>query len=274
MKILVATDLSIRADRAVARAFDLAGRLGGSVLALHTTDDSLPEEMAERLRADAEARLSRFDAAQKGAGEVANEARAVIGEPSDVIAETAEREGADLLVLGLHRPRFLADMVRETTMERITRRSPCPVLMVRDPADHPYGTLLAAVDFAPASTDALQLGARLAPGATIKALHVVHVPYHRFTAPAGQSDASAPFLKEARATRERWAADTALPEGMPEVEIREGAAESTILQEVSRLGANLLCVGAHGRVGGARALMGSIANDMMRAPPCDLLIAH
>ena len=37
---------------------------------------------------------------------------------------------------------------------------------------------------------------------------------------------------------------------------------------------DLIAVGAHGRVGAARAILGSLATDLMRDPPCDLLIAR
>lgn len=272
--LLVATDLSPRADRAVARAFDLAGRLGAQLTVLSVIDEALPEEMTKQMKAMAEARLERFAASRKGAEAVRHETRVLIGDPVGAISAAAATEQADLLVLGLHRPRPFLDILRETTMERIVRLQDCPVLLVTEPADHPYATVLAALDFAPASTHALSLAAEMAPEAALHGLHAVHVPYKGFSPAAGAAGSSAPFLREARDSYHLWRDQAPLPDRLGEVELIEGAVEGVVRMRAAQLGCDLLCLGAHGRVGSAPALLGSLTNDLIRTPPCDLLIAR
>lgn len=272
--LLVATDLSPRADRSVARAFELAGELGARLTLLTVIDEALPDDMARLMQSSAEARLDQFAGSHKGAAAVTYEARAVIGDPVGTISALAAAEQVDLLVLGIHRPRPFLDVLRETTMERIVRLQDCPVLLVTDPVDHPYKTVLAAVDFAPASTHALCLGAELAPDAALHGVHAVHVPYKGFSPAAGVAGTAAPFLREARDSYTLWRDQTTLPERLGEVELVEGAAVSVVTSRVAKLGCDLLCIGAHGRVGSAPAFLGSLANDLIRTPPCDLLIAR
>lgn len=272
--LLVATDLSPRADRAVARAFDLAGQLGAQLTVLSVIDEALPEEMTKQMKAMAEARLERFAASRKGAEAVRHETRVLIGDPVGAISAAAATEQADLLVLGLHRPRPFLDILRETTMERIVRLQDCPVLLVTAPADHPYATVLAALDFAPASTHALSLAAEMAPEAALHGLHAVHVPYKGFSPAAGAAGPSAPFLREARDSYHLWRDQAPLPDRLGEVELIEGAVEGVVRTRAAQLDCDLLCLGAHGRVGSAPALLGSLTNDLIRTPPCDLLIAR
>ena len=52
-KLLVATDLSARSDRALQRALALAHRLGASVAVVHIVSDTIPARIAEQYEATA-----------------------------------------------------------------------------------------------------------------------------------------------------------------------------------------------------------------------------
>lgn len=271
---LVATDLSPRADRAVQRAFRLAGWVGADLVLVSVIDEDLPAEIAGQMRAAAELRLARFAASIPRSGEVAHDTRIVPGDPAAAIPALAAELDADLVILGLHRPRAFLDMLRETTMERIVRHSPRPVLLVRDPVDHAYATVLAALDFAPASTAALQLAAELAPEADIHGVHALHIPWRGFVAPQVREGAVEPFRLDAEAALAAWTDIHPMPARLRGVEIVEGPAHRVLAERIETLAPDLLAVGAHGRAGAAPSLLGSLANDLMRAPPCDLLVAR
>lgn len=269
---LVATDLSERGDRAVQRAFDLAARNGAELVLTSIVDDTLPSDIAGRLAEDIAARLTRMAAAVAGASDVTHRVAVRIGDPAEAIAALASEEQAALLVLGLHRLRPLLDAMRDTTMQRVARTSPCPVLLVREPVDGPYQTVVAAVDFSPAAAAAVRMAARVAPGATIRPVHAMHVPYKGLMARSGTAADYAPFRHEAEAARDDWLAAETLPEGLPEVEIAEG----TVTEVLARVlkGATLLALGTHARSGIYGFLAGSHCTGLMRDPPCDLLIVR
>ncbi|MGC9417535.1 MAG: universal stress protein [Rhodovulum sp.] len=271
---LVATDLSPRADRAVQRAFRLAGWVGADLVLVSVIDEDLPAEIAGQMLSAAELRLAQFAASIPHSAEVTHDTRVVLGDPATSIPSLAAELDVALLILGLHRPRAFLDMLRETTMERIVRHSPRPVLLVRDPVDHAYATVLAALDFAPASTAALMLAAELAPEADIHGVHALHIPYRGFLAPDVREAAAEPSRIDAEAAKAAWADTHPLPERLAGVDIVEGPAHRVLDERIEALRPDLLALGAHARAGAAVALLGSLANDMMRNPPCDLLIAR
>lgn len=55
----------------------------------------------------------------------------VDGEPSKALVTTAEERGADLIVLGALHDRTLADRLLGSTVEEVTKRARCDVLIVR-----------------------------------------------------------------------------------------------------------------------------------------------
>lgn len=263
---LVASDLSERADRAVARAFRLAARNGARLVLATVVDDSLPAEIGQRLAGDLRERLAGLAASL--ADGVEHEVRVVSGDPAAAIAELAGEVDAKLLILGVHRPRPLLDAVRDTTMQRIVRLGPCPVLMVRDRADQDYRTVLAAIDFSPASAAAMRAAAAVAPGARIRAVHALHVPYK------GRPGTALPFRRDAELAAHAWIAAETPPAIDGGVRIVEGAPSQVIAGALASDRPDLVVAGAHSRTGLAQMVLGSVATTLMRDPPTDLLIAR
>jgi nucleotide-binding universal stress UspA family protein len=52
-----------------------------------------------------------------------------------------------------------------------------------------------------------------------------------------------------------------------------GMAQEVLLATASQLNADLLVAGTHGRAGIAHAVLGSVAEDLLRQAPCDVLVA-
>lgn len=270
-RILVATDLSERSDRAIRRALRLAGDLGASCHVLHVVDDTLPHDLAEPFRADAEARLRRFIAHNRGAATA--EAHALLGDPLIVVPAEAHRLAADLVVLGLHRPRAFLDGLRETTMERLVRLLKQPVLLVRDPADHAYGRVLVPVSFSPACATALRSAQALAPTGEIVPFHAVYLPYSGLTGevPGGAMDHA--LTREARAICEDWRKTQGLSGPMAQVRFASGGLWRVFQRKLKAIRPDLIAIGAHTRGPMAVHKLGSFAADLVRNPPADLLLA-
>ena len=75
----------------------------------------------------------------------------------DGILRAAADVGADLIVMGSHRKQLLLDIFVGTTIERVIRKGPFPVLMVNNEAQRRYENVLAPVDLSDASVNALQV---------------------------------------------------------------------------------------------------------------------
>ena len=274
-QILVATDLTPRAERAVGRAFLIARAWGETtVTVLHVTQDDLPADLAEAYGTEAAKHLDWVCGQAAEAAAVPWRSRLVAGDPASVTRRVAEEIGADLVVTGLHRRRRMFDRLRKTTLELIVEDSRLPILLVADAAAGAYRRVLAAVDFSPASTSALEAARIIAPAAQFRTFHAVQTLFEGAFAEDPDRIMARSALKEAEVAMERWMDEGGLPPGIPRPAIEEGAFAAVLEMERRAFAPDLLAIGAHARHGPVRRTLGRVARDLVRNPPCDLLVAR
>ena len=143
--ILVPYDFSEYATHALTWAVELARQYQAKVILFHAVPvfsrTGYPEGMflldlgkiETEAMADAEKRLREVVAA-KGLT-VLVETKAVIGDPMWEICQAAEREHADLVIMGSHGRTGLAHIVLGSVAERVVRHASCPVLVARKPQE-------------------------------------------------------------------------------------------------------------------------------------------
>jgi universal stress protein A len=83
--------------------------------------------------ADADKRLREVIASTGLTGSV--ETRVVVGDAVWEICQAAEREHADLVIMGSHGRTGLAHVVLGSVAERVVRHAACPVLVARKPSE-------------------------------------------------------------------------------------------------------------------------------------------
>ena len=132
--IVIATDGSTRARRAVDVALDVARRFDATVHALHVVDESAvsasPEHLREELR---EALRQRGEEAVEAVGERAGTAvktRVQVGRPTARICAYAREVDADMVALGT-RGRNGETFLIGSVAEEAVRSCSVPVLTVR-----------------------------------------------------------------------------------------------------------------------------------------------
>jgi nucleotide-binding universal stress UspA family protein len=139
---------------------------------------------------------------------------------------------------------------------------------------------LVAVDCSETSRHAVELAWRLAdPGAPT--LEVVHayaaIPDGTIRRAGFSAEESLQYHLEARRSAEAAveafvrAGDLA---GRVRVVVREGDTRQQILQAAWQHDADLVAVGTHGRSGIVHALLGSVAEAVIRGASCDVLVAR
>ena len=144
LKILVPLDGSDYAEAALGPARVLSHSLGASLLLMRVAEQDAtmewrfdPAHLAMRAVSptemdQAEQYLTGL-AQQPGEAAPAADTLVDAGEPSVVIAATAEREGADLIVMATHGRTGLARLTMGSVATRTLQRAHVPILLVRPP---------------------------------------------------------------------------------------------------------------------------------------------
>ncbi len=134
--ILIAIEHS-DADRAVlSHVEELARLTGARLLLVHVADgwaarhfEELKLRESEEIQGDREY-LGQLceDLAQRGFD---TRARLAMGDPATQLVIVAAEEGVDLIAMSTHGHRFLNDLLRGSTADRVRHNVKIPVLMVR-----------------------------------------------------------------------------------------------------------------------------------------------
>ncbi|MFL9824197.1 universal stress protein [Rhodoplanes sp. SY1] len=276
--VTVATDFSARSQRALRRAGLIARTTGCAVTLVHVVDDEQPDSLIAVERDEAVRIMAGLTATTAELRDVRCEALVVTGEAFQGILRAAESRGSDLIVMGPHRRQLLRDIFVGTTVERVIRSGPFPVLMVNGPVAGPHVRPLAAIDLSESSVRAVRTALALGLVAA-DMLAVVHT----FTA-AGKGKLAAVDVPGAvlgdYVARERdqvrrdlsvFLEASRLTVVETAVHLVEDAPFDAIGRVAGELGADLVIVGTHGRGALARLLLGSVAEAVLRSLDVDVL---
>lgn len=280
-RILLATDMSCRCDRALDRAVQLATRWGAKLVAAHVIDPSesrnlridhtpmswlrMPRPL-ERMRWRLERDL--------GAAARDIDVRVEEGEPAALLLEIAAQEDVDLIVTGSAGNQTLGRMFLGNTVNRLIRGSPLPVLVVHDRPTRDYRRIVVATDFSEAALQALIVTSALHPAAAITLFHAYDVP---FTGYLDERRYNQDLRTMERELGAKFLADARLPAGLAartDVVIEHGTPERLLGDYVENEQVDLTVIGSHGRGALFDALIGSTAKRLIESLEGDLLIVR
>lgn len=275
--ILVATDLSVRSDRAIERAMVLAKYHQADLHVAHIVDEALPDSITLHQKEVAEDKI-RNHVISLAANDVPSiKIDVKIDNSSEGIIRHARNIQADLIILGVH-DSAREDFFRGTTSERIIRMSEFPVLVVKEHSAADYQRIAIAVDFSIHSRRAIEFTLAMAPKAEIYLIHAYQIP---FAGLMYGSDTHSQVREEEQKRMEHmisremetfFRAMGVNPTDLQKKQILKcGEVRQVIGQEVDRLKPDLIALGTHGRTGIAHAFLGSVAEDILGKPPCDAL---
>jgi len=277
-RFLVASDLSDRSDLAINRALALAGQHRVPLKILHVVDEDLPASLAESIRDYAQVYLdNRVTAAGLTTAGVDASVDVIFGHDYQTVLRVADEDDAELIILGCHRPADTSGRFLGTVAERVIRQGHRPVLVVKNPAAHDYSKVLVCIDFSVQAQHATRCAAALAPGARFCFVHAYQIPFQGLIRGQTTRD-QVRVAHEQRVHRvvqqqmDAFAHDTAAYETDAQHIIEQGPAVEVIMRQVRRAKPDLIVAGTHGRTGVAHMLLGSVAEELLRDPPGDMLV--
>lgn len=288
-RVLLATDLSARGDRALERAVAVAQRHDAQLLILHVFEELDESTRTYATRAlpswrrppDAAARMKQrvLQGLRADLGDAAAQATVLIeeGDPAEVIERVAIAEQVELVITGIARegPLSSRPVVLGRTVEQLLRRLPAPILIVKDRARDAYQHVVVATDFSEASAHALQMALRVLPGQTLYLLHASELPYPTLVSDLNRHEQSYREIREGEL--QRFLSWVFVPEADRQrlVPVIESGKPRQIIREYVQLhGADLVVLGTRGRGAVMEALLGSTAKDILSALPCDALVVR
>ena len=277
--IMMAAGLTGRDRRAMERAVALSAVHGARLVFLHVMSEEVPasvrDRVAQAVRDEIESAIAASPAADRNAVDI----RIVSGKGYREILAAADAAECDLIVMGTHAYTVGDSAGAGTTMERVLRHGKRPVLVVPDRAVERYSKVVIGVDFSVHSRFAIRHAAAFAPGAELFAVHAFQVPFTAFM-PGGETrqavqDQHIEELQEMiDQEMDLLLSSAGLGAGSltaPHKVVVHGQAGDVLRAEVKRLQPDLLVLGTHGRVGIAHSMLGSVAEDFLNRPPCDVL---
>jgi nucleotide-binding universal stress UspA family protein len=295
-KIFCATDFSEAADEALRQADELARAYGADLVFYHAMPSAIGSHpllphLDNQAYADLPAVQGRvLDALTERAAAVTgrdtSDIVAQVGEgaPYAAIVSRAEAASADLIVVGGQGASGIKRLLLGGVAEKVVRYAHCPVLVARPGAK--TGKILVGTDFSDPALPAVATAAEQAKlrNARVTIVHSLDLP--PMTPPprvdelgsgsgAGGVDELRPDVAELhRAAGERLA--TAIARfGFPaDPVVTEGSPAADIPRLAGELPAELVIVATAGRTGISRVMLGSVAEAVVRAAPCSVLVVR
>ncbi len=281
-RILVATDFSEPAGRALDAALALAKRTGAELHLVHALEVALPlfEPYAVVLPADwvgearrlAQAKLEQAHALVSAAG-LSGTTHLGDVPAAHSIAERARSLGADLVVVGTHGHTGLKHVLLGSVAERTVEYAPCAVWTAKGAAAASPRTIVVGIDFSDAGGVALPAAAEWARlfGARLHLVHALQIPMpliapYEVAIPEG-------IIEGARREAQRQLDEAAKSVAGVSVttELASTPAHAALVDAAARLPAELIVTGSRGLTGLKHALLGSVAERTVRYAPCSVL---
>ncbi len=276
-KILLATDLSCRCDRALDRAVAAAKEWQAQLIASTVVDhDSIAGERMTGGSDDPVVRARRRLAADVASTDIAPRVKVRTGDVIEQLLLLANEEDVDLVVTGVARNNWLRAVVLGTVVDGLMRHAEVPILVVRHRVRGSYRKIVVAGDFSELSKYILIKTLEWFPKADISFFHAIHLPY------ADLADPNRDSLNE-QCRQEAWAEARAFidnaglsPEERARIKItcESGSPVEALNHHVSKSAAELVVVGGNGRGVLFEILIGSKAKQIVENIDCDVLVVR
>lgn len=277
-KLLLATDLSERSDRALERAKQLAHEWHSRLDVVTVVDG--PQDPDQVLRwIDSEDQDFGYDVIRRrvqkdfsGSG-VAMHLHILRGDVPKAIQEAAALLGSELVIAGMARGEGLWRILLGSTTERLASRIEQPLLAVRNRLYAPYERIVIATNFSRISLHHMEKTVRLFPDRHFVIYHACQPPLPKLT--DNQNEARSPAYDSAVDESLKFLDSCNLTPGVRErvrMVIEEKTLGAGLGSYVRDHDIDLVVTGAGAARGIVNILRGTTTDQLLHWLPCDTLI--
>jgi universal stress protein E len=279
MRILCATDLLPKSEAAIERAGMMAARLRADLSLLHVV---VPSQTERALENDLERAIAHMQSRSRPPlWQQADPPDVIVktGSPASRTIETIDEAGAKLVVIGPHRRRATRSPLSGTIAEKLLSSRAAPVLIVKRPPRETYRKVIVALDLSATSGLALRAAESFVVTEDTHAV-IVHAfePYYEgmlaysgFT-PEVIGAYSMRRARDVKTVLRDWLERETRDPARYDILLEQARPDAGIRVAADRLDPDLLVLGTRGHGPLRRALLGSVANQMLTTATCDVLI--
>ena len=276
-RIVMATDLSARCDRALDRAAQLARSWDSELLAVNVLDPTAsPQQTLAWVDGQSDEGLARL--AQKqlardmSAVDVNASIRIVRGQNvAGEILQVIEQVRAGLLIIAVAHNETLGRFLLGSTVDQLAQSVSIPMLVVRQRPHGPYKKILVGTDLSEPSRNALMTAAHMFADQN---LILYHAQTSALSSLAGKStDEVQPASPNIVQACEAFLKLTPLPDHHKVHLVVQGASiRRSLLTQVIEQDIDLVVLGNKGAGGLKNLLLGSNSQQLLQWLPCDVLL--
>jgi nucleotide-binding universal stress UspA family protein len=283
-RIVVATDFSAAAERAVRRAALMAKQLGAELHLLHVVHplDLYPGAQRARqlryfgqiLQEASNNRLATLASALNQDFAIPVMAATRIGRVHTQIADYAKANAVGLVVAGARGENTLLNLLLGSTVSRLLRVADCPVLIARNDEVDNYRQVIAAVDFSGGSAKVPALARTAAPGARIEVLHIFNQVQEARMYEGLDDTRLDQYCEQALAEAGAQLDKILAEQGDDRMvgQVLTGYPPAEICTRAAALSADLIVLGRFGASGLEEWLLGGVSKDVAHVADCDVLL--
>jgi nucleotide-binding universal stress UspA family protein len=193
--------------------------------------------------------------------------------PHHAIEDLARKVQAGLIVVGASEGNALQRAFLGSTADRVIRKAPCPVFVVRAGTTFPPSRVLVPVDLSPVSAGALRFATAFLREAWAGKMVDLET---LFVLNPLEVEGSLQFTPD---QIERFAGEELgrftqmnAPAAHTSHQVLTGYPREEILREIEDRRADIVILGTHGRSGFERMMIGSIASEVLQRARCNIVV--
>jgi nucleotide-binding universal stress UspA family protein len=201
------------------------------------------------------------------------------GKPFLEIIKVAKEKDVDLMAIGTHGRAGVDRVIFGSVAERVVSKAGCPVMVIRGRKYVGFKRIIVPIDLSDCSRIALEYAVATAKAHSSK-LTILHVYERSFVEPyvkaANSEEEADEIMKEIERVNKTKYDEFLKTVDLSGVEyeklLKKGIPETDIVEIAMEQQANLIVMGTHGRSGIKHILIGSTAEEVVRAVHCDIII--